>query len=315
MKDSIKFAIGLAISMTLFVLGISLLNMDLIGIGVFVALISSSIVILVLPVFLFKGAVIDLDGDSLRVEAPMANVNIPFDRIENVRIYEKVSLGVRTFGYSGLRRRSGDYTNAEFGTYTCACDTRVPLYIFVKSGKKKVLFNLNTLESTRSAFETLRSKVSCEVTTEPYIMTMEEKAATSRRKKVIICSTVAIGCVICAIIAFSMLTGSVNVTLTDSEVDVEASFTSDFSIEYTDITYIELRDDLDYGKRIIGTANSKVLTGTFNNDEFGKYKLAVNKSVSGCVVIHTDKETYVVNCDSDESTIGMYNELLTKIAP
>lgn len=310
-----KFAIGLTISASLIVLSIALLAMDLIGIGLFIALISSSIVVLVLPIFFLKGTVIDFDGDSLRIDAPMANVNIPLDRIESVRIYEKVSFGIKTFGYNGLRRRSGDFTNAEFGTYTCACDTRVPLYIFVKSGKKKVLFNLNTLESTRAAFETLRSKVSCEVTTEPYVMTMEEKAATSRRKKVIICSTVAIGCVICAIIAFVMLTGSVNVTLTDSEVDVDASFTSDFSIEYTDITYIELRDDLDYGKRIIGAANSKVLTGTFNNDEFGKYKLAVNKSVSECVVIHTDKETYVVNCDSDESTIEMYNELLTKIAP
>ena len=301
--------------MSLLISGLLLLVNDVIGVGAYVVMIVASIIVLVTPLLFFKGAKVGLDGTSLRIDAAMVNVDIPFTDIDSIRIYEKVSFGIKTFGYNGLRRRSGDYTNAEFGSYTCACDTGVPMYIFVKSGKKKVLFNLNTLESTRSAFETLRSKVSCEVTTEPYVMTMEEKAATSRRKKVIICSTVAIGCVICAIIAFVMLTGSVNVTLTDSEVDVEASFTSDFSIEYNDITYIELRDDLDYGKRIIGAANSKVLTGTFNNDEFGKYKLAVNKSVSECVVIHTDKETYVVNCDSDESTIGMYNELLTKIAP
>ena len=315
MKDSVKFAIGLAASALLIAVSIILLTKDLIGIGVFVALITTSIVVLILPLFFFKGARIDLDGDSLRIEAPMANVDIPFDRIESVRIYEKVSHGIKMFGFNGIRRRSGEFSNAEFGTYTCACDTKVPLYIFVRSGKKKVLFNLGTMESTRIAFDVLRSKVSCDVSTEPYVMTEEEKVAAGRRKKVIIGISVAFGCIICAIIAFVMLTGSVNVVLTDSDVDVEASFMSDFSIEYTDITYIELRNDLDYGKRVIGAANSKVLTGTFNNNEFGKYRLAVNKSVSECVVIHTTDEVYVVNCDNSESTVRMYNELLTKITP
>lgn len=315
MKGSAKFAIGFAISMLLIIGGIVLLINEKIGVGVFIAMVTASVIVLLVPMLFFKGPRIDLDGTSLRIDAPMVNVDLPFDSIDSVRIYERISFGIKTFGYGGLHRRSGDFTNSLFGTFTCACDTRVPLFILVTSGKRKVLFNLDTLESTRSAFDTLRSKVPCEVSTEPYVMDTEEKENVGRRKRMIIGVSVALGCVLCAVIAFVMLTGSVNVTLTDSDVEVEASFSSDFSIAYTDITYIELRNDLDYGKRVIGTANSKVLTGSFDNDEFGRYKLAVNRSVSECVVIHTADEVYVINCDSSGSTLEMYNELSSRISP
>ena len=315
MRDSAKFIIGFAISMSLLISGLLLLVNDVIGVGAYVVMIVASIIVLVTPLLFFKGAKVGLDGTSLRIDAAMVNVDIPFTDIDSIRIYEKVSFDMRTFGFNGLYRRSGNFTNAEFGSYTCACDSRVPMFILITSGKKKILFNLKDIESTKMAFDTLRSNVPFDVDTEPYVMTEEERSEAKRRKKIIIAVSVVLGCILCAVIAFMMFTGSVDVTLTDSDVEVEASFSADFSIAYSDITSIELRKDMDYGKRVIGAANSKVLTGTFNNDEFGRYDLAVNKSVSECVVIHTADETYVINCRSSEATVEMYGELLTRITP
>ena len=71
--------------------------------------------------------------------------------------------------------------------------------------------------------------------------------------------------------------------------------------------------DIDYGTRTMGMSNIKVLTGSFDNDEFGRYRLAVYKDVSEAIVIHTADEIYVVNVDSSESTIRLFNELSSKV--
>ncbi|MGN0099101.1 MAG: hypothetical protein ACI38Y_07235, partial [Candidatus Methanomethylophilaceae archaeon] len=81
-------------------------------------------------------------------------------------------------------------------------------------------------------------------------------------------------------------------------------------VDYGEIAYVELRTDMDYGDRVGGLGNGKVLTGNFRNDEFGKYRLAIWRAVDECIVVHTTGKTVVFNLENGDTTRAFYEDLL-----
>lgn len=313
MKDSMKFASGMIAFLVLFILGIVLLITEVIGIGVFSVIVVLSIAMIFLPIMFFKGRIISVDHESLKISAPFINMEIPLRSIDAIYTFNEFKPYLRSFGYSGLHCRSGLFEHKVYGGVECAYDDRVPLYIMILSGKKRTVINMRTLEETKDLLQKLTTLSGKEVIEETVEMT-EECKKKSKRRLIIVCSISAVAIIALIVgIVLAMTVGSVDVTLTDSDVEIDASLKSEISIPYSDITYIELRNDIDYGHRVIGTANDKVLIGDFENDEFGRYTLAVYKDTSKAIVIHTAEEIYVTNLSDDGSTEELYQDLLTRI--
>ena len=240
-------------------------------------------------------------------------MEIPLKSIDSIHTFDVFKPYLRSWGYKGLHCRSGLFEHKTYGGVGCAFDDRVPLYIMIVSGKRKTVINMRTLEETKDLLMRLTTLSGKEVT-EDITSEKEECKKKSKRRLIIVCTISAVAAIALVVgIVFSMTMGSVNVTLTDSDVEIDASLKSEISIPYSDITYIELRDDVDYGHRVIGTSNSKVLIGDFENDEFGRYTLAVYKDTSKAIVIHTAEEIYVTNLSDDGSTEELYQDLLTRI--
>ena len=94
------------------------------------------------------------------------------------------------------------------------------------------------------------------------------------------------------IVVFVMLMfyGDVSVTLGEESFVIEASFASDLEISYGEVESIELRDEFDIGARTMGFGSPRLSTGTFENDEFGRYTLYA----------YTKAETYVIFKNGDD---------------
>ena len=81
---------------------------------------------------------------------------------------------------------------------------------------------------------------------------------------------------------------------------------------YSDITSIELKDNIEYGTRSNGVSLLSYKLGIFSNNEFGKYKLFVNDSIKKFIIVTYDKNTVVFNAKDENTTIDTYNFLLEK---
>ena len=313
MKDSMKFASGMIMFTVLFILGLVLLLTEKIGTGIYLIFVIASIAALLVPILFFKRRAISIDQESIRISAPFIDMEIPLKSIDSIHTFDVFKPYLRSWGYKGLHCSSGLFEHKTYGGVGCAFDNRVPLYIMIVSGKRKTVINMRTLEETKDLLMRLTTLSGKEVT-EDIASGTEECKKKSKRRLIIVCSISAVAAIALVVgIVFSMTMGSVNVTLTDSDVEIDASLKSEISIPYSDITYIELRNDIDYGHRVIGTANNKVLIGDFENDEFGRYTLAVYKDTSKAIVIHTAEEIYVTNLSDDGSTEELYQDLLTRI--
>ena len=308
-----KFASGMIMFTVLFILGLVLLLTEKIGTGIYLIFVIASIAALLVPILFFKGRTISIDPESIRISAPFIDMEIPLKSIDSIHTFDVFKPYLRSWGYKGLHCSSGLFEHKTYGGVGCAFDDRVPLYIMIVSGKRKTVINMRTLEETKDLLMRLTTLSGKEVT-EDITSEKEECKKKSKRRLIIVCTISAVAAIALVVgIVFSMTMGSVNVTLTDSDVEIDASLKSEISIPYSDITYIELRDDVDYGHRVIGTSNSKVLIGDFENDEFGRYTLAVYKDTSKAIVIHTAEEIYVTNLSDDGSTEELYQDLLTRI--
>lgn len=309
MKDSTKFGYGLAVSMLIVAFSVMLLIYDLIGIGVFLAMIVVSIVACIVPIFFFKGTSFEPDVGSFKIKAPFVDCSIRYDEIESLATAEEIDFGMRTFGYGGMSYGSGDFSNKAFGGYKLAATSKVPMFIIIRTkGRKTCVFNLKTLEETRMAYDTIRSRVSGDRMVDEIVMTPAEKKSAKKRNRAVIAVVAVILMVTAGFVGWAMTAGNIDAELTDDKLSVRGTMV-EADIPYSDITSVELRDDVDYGSRVGGLANGKVLTGNFSNDEFGKYKLAVYRSTDLCIVVHRTSGTFVFNLDSDESTENFFESL------
>lgn len=133
-----------------------------------------------------------------------------------------------------------------------------------------------------------------------------------KRSRSVVIAGLAIMITILIAVFFFLGSRSVSVSLEDDIVQVSAPFVDEI-ISFEDVTSVELRDDIDNGRRVGGFGGTKVSSGNFENDEFGRYTLARYDDVDRCVVVHHSGGVLVFNLDTPESTMSMYDEILTKI--
>ncbi len=316
MRDSYRIALSLVLFMVIMAIDVVLLIRNIVDTLWFYVIMALGLAVMFLTMLTIKGEWVKLTDSTIELTGPMANLSIPFSSITSVECIRDFKAGIRTYGYGGAYRGSGDFMNDTLGSYKFAGDTRIPVMIVVRFNDKKAriaAFNLRDEETTLSIYDTIvdstsvgtvpmSSPESCEKTKRSYRSTRNTMYAITGILVVIVA----------VIVAFAMTTGHVNVSMDEDSVNIDASMMR-ADIPYTDITDVELREDMKYGTRVGGLGNSNFLTGNFMNDEFGTYKLAVFKSCNLCIVIHTADKVYAFNQSSTDDTLSFYDELLGKI--
>ena len=110
-----------------------------------------------------------------------------------------------------------------------------------------------------------------------------------------------------------MFTGNVKATLGETSINIEASFSSDLTVKYEDIDEIEYRESGVMGMRVVGFASARLLTGSFQNEEFGTYTRYTYTGNKPCIVIKSGENTLVLGLADVNETKSIYEQLASKI--
>ncbi len=105
--------------------------------------------------------------------------------------------------------------------------------------------------------------------------------------------------------------GSVDAELLDEGLNVDAPMVNEL-VRYEDIESVELRDDLETGRRVGGFGGDNVRSGNFRNDEFGRYILASYNDVPLHIVVYHSGKVLAFNLETVEATRAMYDQLVDK---
>ena len=281
-------------------------------IWVFWAFVFIGMAVMFLPVLFFRPSEIYSENGGLRIKAPFVDLDLPADYIQAVEFRESFKPGLRMYGYGGIKKGYGDFTNKELGGYTFAGDTRIPAFILVRHHTNRILvFNHKDAATTFSIYSQLKSGPKSDA---PVVRECDRTVSShgfSKKHFVIV-----IGIIIAAvavIIATLFMSGHVDASMDDDSLRVDA-FMVDEDIAYTDISSVELREDMDYGSRVAGFAAGDYLSGRFRNSEFGNYLLAVHSDVTKCIVVHrTAGKTVVFNLGSNAATESFFTELDARV--
>ena len=79
------------------------------------------------------------------------------------------------------------------------------------------------------------------------------------------------------------------------------------------IDSVELRDDLDIGRRVGGFGGTNIRSGNFNNDEFGRYVLASYNDVPLHIVVRHSGGILAFNLSTVEDTQAMFEDLKARL--
>ena len=310
MNDSTKFWCTVLASTLIMVVDAVLVVMSALPMWLFWLILAVAIVLLFIPMLSFKGTQASVSDGRLRVKAPFVDVDVPLSSIQAVECRTEFDLGLRMYGYGGISSGSGDFTNREFGSYTFAGNKKIPLFIVVRHGGKRILaFNVGSEAETMALYRELAGlsgKVGAVISPDE-----SEKAAKGHRtmRNFMVAFIIMAVAIVIAVVALTMTGGHVDVSMDEDGLEVDATMMHE-DIQYSDISHIELRDYLDYGVRVGGFGGSDISSGNFRNDEFGSYRLAVHNDVHSFIIVHrTDGSVVVFNLENEESTESFFEEL------
>ena len=310
MNDSTKFWCTVLASTLIMVVDAVLVVMSALPMWAFWLILAVAIVLLFIPILSFKGTQASVSDGRLRVKAPFVDVDVPLSSIQAVECRTEFDMGLRMYGYGGISSGSGDFTNREFGSYTFAGTKKIPLFIVVRhSGKRILAFNVGSETETMALYRELTGlsgKAGAVISPDE-----SEKAAKGHRtmRNFMVAFIIVAVAIVIAVVALTMAGGHVDVSMDEDGLEVDATRMHE-DIQYSDISHIELRNDLDYGVRVGGFGGSDISSGNFRNDEFGSYRLAVHNDVHSFIVVHrTDGSVVVFNLENEESTESFFEEL------
>ena len=262
MNDSTKFWCTVLASTLIMVVDAVLVVMSALPMWLFWLILAVAIVLLFIPMLSFKGTQASVSDGRLRVKAPFVDVDVPLSSIQAVECRTEFDMGLRMYGYGGISSGSGDFTNREFGSYTFAGTKKIPLFIVVRHGGKRILaFNVGSEAETMALYRELAGlsgKVRAVISPDE-----SEKAAKGHRtmRNFMVAFIIMAVAIVIAVVALTMTGGHVDVSMDEDGLEVDATMMHE-DIQYSDISHIELRDYLDYGVRVGGFGGSDISSGS-----------------------------------------------------
>ena len=111
-----------------------------------------------------------------------------------------------------------------------------------------------------------------------------------------------------------MFTGKLEITPTETGIDINATFIGDTSISYSDIDYVEYRKDGVGGVKFNGFNSAKLLLGGFKNEEFGLYTRYTYAGNKPAIVIKVDDNVIVIGENDPEDTAALYRKIRQELS-
>lgn len=119
--------------------------------------------------------------------------------------------------------------------------------------------------------------------------------------------------VLLVFVAVLMFTGDLHYQFGEASFTVEASWYSDLTVAYDDITAVEYRDGNVPGYRVGGFGSGRLLMGFFQNDAFGTYTRYTYHNPPACVVLTVDGNQLVLSGATAAETKAIYEEITARI--
>lgn len=110
-----------------------------------------------------------------------------------------------------------------------------------------------------------------------------------------------------------MFTGNIEVTYTDTDFKINATYMDDLTVPYEDVDSVEYRESFDVGVREMGFGSPRLSMGTFKNEEFGRYTIYAYTQGDGAVVLKKGNDILVIVGKTPEETKAIYDTLAAKI--
>jgi len=111
-----------------------------------------------------------------------------------------------------------------------------------------------------------------------------------------------------------MFTGDISVTCRETDFEITASYGDDLTVRYEEVDAIEYRESFSVGSREMGFGSLRISTGTFKNEEFGRYTLYAYTWGKGAVVLRKGDRVLVIVGKTAAETKAIYDSLAAKIA-
>ena len=107
-----------------------------------------------------------------------------------------------------------------------------------------------------------------------------------------------------------MFSGDLKYTFGDDRFNIEADWYSDLSLRYDAIEDLEYREESVPGLRVGGFGSFRLLMGFFENEEFGTYTRYTYYDPEACIILKTQRQTFVLSAKTARETHEIYNLLL-----
>ena len=100
-------------------------------------------------------------------------------------------------------------------------------------------------------------------------------------------------------------------TLENETVALSGPEGSSFSVPYSAIASMELREAFEPGTAVDGGVKNHIRYGLWQNEEFGEYRLFASDKIGPVIVLrNAEGETLVYNYESDKTTRSHYESFL-----
>lgn len=111
-----------------------------------------------------------------------------------------------------------------------------------------------------------------------------------------------------AVLIYSLMGNSIGIHLDFGEDALNVSASDlDWSIPYSQISHMEIRDLPDVGSMTEGIDRKGLQCGIWHNALWDTYTLCISPRISRCIVLTmSDSSTFVFNYESEESTGSLY---------
>lgn len=112
---------------------------------------------------------------------------------------------------------------------------------------------------------------------------------------------------------FILFYGSIEYDFREDSLVMDATFSSPVYLYYDSIEAVEYREGNVEGVRTAGFGSLRLLTGWFENEEFGSYSRYTYYMPDGCIIVTARGETLVFSGKDAAETQEIYQELLNRI--
>lgn len=110
-----------------------------------------------------------------------------------------------------------------------------------------------------------------------------------------------------------MFTGTIKTQLSDTGLTVKPTYYPSVTVNYEDISQIELLQSYNGGIRTFGFSSARLSLGNYHSDQFGSYSRYTCNSCPSAIEIHAGERIYLISAPDEAQTKTLFNQLLPHI--